>query len=133
MSTIPPEYLTGHDFGFSAVDEIPTDQIQITNTEIIDDVEGINDNVLRIEQKVDALISAMNGLNNRMGDLDNEFDTVKAVTETEVRSKLIELEKLIMPLLVNLLKTADKPYIHWPDRAMQIQNMIDKVIQLTRN
>jgi hypothetical protein len=37
-----------------------------------------------------------------------------------------------MPLLVNLLKTADKEYIHWPNRATQVQSTIDKVLAITR-
>jgi hypothetical protein len=39
---------------------------------------------------------------------------------------------LIMPLLVNLLKTADKEYIHWPNREAQVKSTIDKVLAITR-
>ena len=37
-----------------------------------------------------------------------------------------------MPLLVNLLKTADKEYIHWPNRGPIIKAQIDKILELTR-
>jgi len=131
MSNIPEEYLNA-DFGFSAVDEIPQSNIQIDSSPIAEDVEGINDNVLRIEQKVDALVTAMNGLNTKLMNLDDEFDVVKSTTKAEVKSKLTEVEKMIMPLLVNLLKTADKDYIHWPNRTATLQAQIDKLLSITR-
>jgi len=132
MSNIPEEYLSSTDFGFSAVDEIPQSSIQVDTGPIAEDVEGINDNVLRIEQKVDALVSAMNGLNTKLMNLDDEFDVVKNATSAEVKSQLTEVEKLVMPLLVNLLKTADKDYIHWPNRTATIQAQIDKLLAITR-
>jgi archaellum component FlaC len=131
MSNIPQEYMD-MDFGFSAVDEIPQSNIQIDTNPIAEDVEGINDNVLRIEQKVDALVTAMNGLNTKLMNLDDEFDVVKSSTEQEVRSKLTQVEKLVMPLLVNLLQTADKDYIHWPNRKDKVQGQIDKLLSITR-
>ena len=132
MSTIPQEYLSDFDFGFNAVDEMPQSNVQIDTQPLAQDVEGINDNVIRIEQKVDALVTAMNSLSTKMINLDDEFDVIKSSTEQEVRGKLTEVEKLMMPLLVNLLKTADKDYIHWPNRQDKIQAQIDKLLSLTR-
>jgi hypothetical protein len=132
MSGIPEEYLSDYDFGFNAVEEMPQSNVQIDTQPIAEDVEGINDNVLRIEQKVDALVSAMNGLNTKLMNLDDEFDVVKSTTEADVRSRLIDVEKLIMPLLVNLLKSSDKDYIHWPNRKDKIQAQIDKLLSMTR-
>lgn len=54
-----------------------------------------------------------------------------SVSETE-RKKLLEVEKLMMPLLVNLLKTADKDYIHWPNRKDKVQAQIDRLLSITR-
>ena len=132
MSKIPEEYLSDFDFGFNAVDEVPQSTVQVDTKPIEEDVEGINDNVLRIEQKVDALVTAMNTLSTKMMNLDDEFDVIKSTTEDEVRSKLTDVEKLIMPLLVNLLKTSDKDYIHWPNRKEKIQSQIEKLLELTR-
>lgn len=132
MSTIPEEYMNA-DFGFSAVDEIPQSNIQIDTSPIAEDVEGINDNILRIEQKVDALVTAMNGMNTKLMNLDDEFDVVKTTTEQQVKDKLVQVEKMVMPLLVNLLKTADKDYIHWPNRQGTIQAQIDKLLSITRD
>ena len=132
MSSIPKEYLSEFDFGFNAVDDVPQSQIQIDTQPTVDDVDGINDNVLRIEQKVDALVSAVNSLSTKMMNLDDEFDVIKTTTESEVKGKLTDVEKLIMPLLVNLLKTADKDYIHWPNRKDKIQSQIDSLLEITR-
>jgi len=132
MPDIPEEYLSEYDFGFNAVDEVPQSTVQVDTKPIEEDVEGINDNVLRIEQKVDALVTAMNNLSTKMMNLDDEFDVIKTTTEDQVKSRLTDVEKLIMPLLVNLLKTSDKDYIHWPNRKEKIQSQIDKLLELTR-
>jgi hypothetical protein len=67
-----------------------------------------------------------------MSNLDDEFDVVKTTTEQEVRGKLIQVEKMVMPLLVNLLKTSDREYIHWPNREKTVQAQIDKLLAITR-
>ena len=133
MSNIPEEYLSGYDFGFNAVDEIPSSgPIQIDTSPIQGDVEGINDNILRIEQKVDATVTAINSLSAKLMSLDDDFDVIKSQKEAEVTAKLTEVEKLIMPLLVNLMKSADQAYIHWPNRASTVQAQIDKLLAITR-
>lgn len=133
MATIPQEYLEGYDFGFNAVDEPPASgPIQIDTSGITGDVEGINDNVLRIEQKMDAVVTAINSLSAKMMNLDDEFDVIKATKEAEVAAKLVEVEKMIMPLLVNLLKSSDKDYIHWPNREAAVKAQIDKLLAITR-
>lgn len=124
MNKIPQEYMD-MDFGFSAVDDIPSTPPTFDPQPIQQDVEGINDNIIRIEQKIDALI-------RKMSDYDDEFNMVKEQTEGEVKSKLVEVEKLIMPLLVNLLKTSDKDYIHWPNRKDKVQSQIDRLLAITR-
>lgn len=59
----------------------------------------------------------------------NEADqTVEAY-----KAKLAELEKLIVPFLVKLIKTSDKEYIYWPNRKPQIEKQLERVIRLTRS
>lgn len=132
MSNIPQEYLSGFDFGFNAVEEMPQSEVEADTTPSTEDVEGINDNINRIENKLDDVAKAINILTTRMTDLDDEFDVVKANTEQEVKDKLTQVEKLIMPLLVNLLKTSDKEYIYWPDRSEKINDMIEQLLSHTR-
>lgn len=49
-------------------------------------------------------------------------------------SKLQQVEKLIIPLLLNLLKDADtKEYIKWPNRKPIIETQIEKILSITRS
>ena len=132
MTTIPQEYLlmrTAEDFGFSAVDETEVTQSVDTNTlettVIREAVSTSNEAVARVEQKLDILLQLYND-----GRLGIEMEREKLVEET--RAKLVELEKMIVPLLVNLMRNPEKEYIYWPNRKEKIQEQIDKVLSLTR-
>ena len=64
-----------------------------------------------------------------------EYEAViaeKDETVEEYKSRLKEVEKMIMPFLTNLLKTANQPYIHWPNRGPAIEKQIQKILTLTR-
>ena len=56
----------------------------------------------------------------------------KDETVEEYKARLEQVEKLIMPFLSNLLKTADKPYINWPNRKPILEAQIQKILTLTR-
>lgn len=58
---------------------------------------------------------------------------VKSTLDEAAKAKLLEVEKLIMPLLVNLLKNPDKDYIHWPNRKPMIEKQIEKILAVTRS
>ncbi len=104
MKDIPSEYLD-YDFGFTGVSEEEY-QGQIKKVEQSISVEA-KQKIQEIEAEKDR----------RVGDLEE---------------KITDLEKIIMPLLVNLLKTADKEYIYWPGRAEKVQAQIDRVLEITR-
>ena len=64
-----------------------------------------------------------------------EFEAViaeKEETVEEYKQRLVQVEKMIMPFLTNLLKTANQPYIHWPNRGPAIEKQIQKILNLTR-
>lgn len=132
MTTIPQEYLlmrTAEDFGFSAVDETEVTQSVDPNTlettVIKEAVSTSNEAVARVEQKLDTILQLYND-----GKLGIEMEREKLVTETS--AKLVELEKMIVPLLVNLMRNPEKEYIYWPNRKDKIQEQIDKVLAITR-
>ena len=56
-----------------------------------------------------------------------------AETAEAYKTKLAEVEKLIIPFLTRLLKTADKEYIYWPKREPLIKSQIEKILKLTRS
>jgi hypothetical protein len=62
----------------------------------------------------------------------NAKDQALSEKEQELAQKIKVLESIIVPLLNNLIKTADKAYIHWPNRKEKCQEMLEKVLKTTR-
>lgn len=116
---VPPEYAS-LDYGFSAVDESSIKRVESIVSESKIDSSA---DILRIEEKIDALTSLVFRLEER-GD--------ENVTEAELKEKIRKLEAIIVPLLHNLLKTADKEYILWPNRGPIVQKQLDMVLAITR-
>ena len=108
MPDLPDEYNT-MDFGFSMED--PPDQTPAAP--VYPDTEA---QMQVIEDKIDNLRSLL-----------MEREAVEASPEV-----LLKIERLFMPFLINLQKNPEKEYIRWPDREVPIQNMIDKLLELTR-
>lgn len=68
----------------------------------------------------------------------SEEEYNRAINETadtveEYKERLRQVEKMVMPFLAKLLKTADKAYIYWPNRKALLEDQIRKVIALTRS
>jgi hypothetical protein len=64
-----------------------------------------------------------------------EYEAViaeKDETVEEYKTRLVQVEKIIMPFLTNLLKSQTQPYIHWPNRGPIIEKQIQKILTLTR-
>jgi hypothetical protein len=57
---------------------------------------------------------------------------VKSTADDATKQKLLALEKMVMPLLVNLMKNPEKDYIHWPNRVPMIEKQIEKILAITR-
>lgn len=131
MADIPAEY-TNLDYGFSAVDEATfqanQDSAESTPPSIDEnDLTRVVLNALApLEDKLDTLLTRRNVEES------DDLNLAIAQAQDEISGKVTELEKIVMPLLVNLLKTSDKEYIHWPNRAPQVQATIDKVLAITR-
>lgn len=56
----------------------------------------------------------------------------KEETAEEYKQRLAQVEKIIMPFLTNLYKTANQPYIHWPNRGPILETQMQKILALTR-
>ena len=63
----------------------------------------------------------------------NSIINQKEETVEEYKAKLQEVEKLIIPFLTKLLKTADQPIIKWPNRKPVLGAQIQKILKLTRS
>ena len=55
-----------------------------------------------------------------------------SLTADGYQLKMKEVEKLIIPFLSQMLKTADKEYIYWPNRKPVIEAQIEKILKITR-
>ena len=64
--------------------------------------------------------------------LNSEETDNENTSEAELRDKIRMLEAITVPLLNNLLKTADKDYIFWPNRGPTIEKKLQKVLEITR-
>ena len=106
------------DFGFTAVDE--PDQGTPAPAQPSVDQDAILDKLAQLEAKV---LSADNS------GMINEHRTL---IESDVSSKLRDVEDLVLPLLYNLQKNPEKEYIHWPNRTAIIDNQIEKIKAVTR-
>ena len=62
----------------------------------------------------------------------NALIAEKDETVDEYKLRLQQVEKIIMPFLTNLLKTADQPVIKWPNRKPILESQIQKILNLTR-
>jgi hypothetical protein len=62
----------------------------------------------------------------------NAIIAEKDDTVEEYKERLAEVEKLVLPFLTKLLKTADQPIIKWPNRKVALETQIQKILTLTR-
>jgi hypothetical protein len=112
------------DFGFTAVDDIPTGETQPQQPVVaqVDDaqLEIILDKIARLESLI--LQSDSSGMINEHREL----------VQQDVAAKLNQVEDLILPLLYNLQKNPEKDYIHWPNRTAIIDKQIEKIKAVTR-
>ena len=129
---IPKEYLTlrsSEDFGFSAVDEAEVNHVVDENTletKIIrETVSTSNEAVTRIEDKLDNILNIYNS--GKLG-----LAAEREKLEQETKAKLNELEGLIVPLMVNLMKNPEKEYLFWPGRKEKVQEHLSKILAITR-
>ena len=66
---------------------------------------------------------------------EEEYEAViaeKDETVEEYKQRLQQVEKIILPFLNKLFKTADQAVIKWPNRKPVIEAQIQKILNLTR-
>ena len=129
---IPKEYLDSEfDFGFSTSDENIAPVLlspPITSHEIS---EPIIEKIRNLEINLGEVLTILERIENASTPLDT--DEYKSLIEKDVKAKLSAVEKLILPLLVNLMKNPQQDTIKWPGRAPIIEKQIEKILNLTRS
>jgi len=121
FSNIPDDILqqymsAGSDFGFSAVNETELNGIVNKNSAEIDNIKQKLDLILEMNSSCEGAIA------------------VKSQYDELVKARMLEIEKSVIPLLLNIKKNGDKDYIFWPgkQRTAQCDLQINKIISLTR-
>jgi hypothetical protein len=85
-------------------------------------------------EKIDKIIEIMGDPEARKAEVERRLQEAIDNQNEIVNGKLSEVEKLILPLLVNLIKpeSLSQKYIYWPSRKEVIERQIKKIIQVTR-
>ena len=106
------------------------------------DEDGIESDlgISRLEEKIDLILAMENtelatsiqeqGASIRA--IIDEVEERKEEVSSTIRERMIEIEKLTLPLLYNLMKNDEKDYIYWPDRRSKVESQISKIIAVTR-
>jgi hypothetical protein len=112
------------DFGFTAVDDIPT-QVSEPAQPVVAQVD--DEQLQTIMDKLERLEGLVLTTNN--DDMINEH---RELVQQDVVAKLKQVEDLILPLLFNLQKNPEKDYIHWPNRTAIIDKQVERIKAVTR-
>lgn len=128
---IPKEYLdSDFDFGFSTAE----DSTVVSTPAPVVNTQDISEPIIQKLQTLESLVTDMAETVARLENASTPLDTeeYKALIEKDVKAKLNALEKMILPLLVNLMKNPEKDTIKWPGRAPIIEKQIEKILAITR-
>jgi hypothetical protein len=134
-----------NDFGFTAVDQeelvTKTGEQAGIGEEVAAQLKAVakssagqanSAQIEELDSKVDLLTKL---ISNSLSELDDHKDNLSEIDtkkELDFKDRLIDCEKLILPLLQNLMKNEEKEYIYWPNRRAIIQSQIDRLQKITR-
>ena len=114
------------DFGFTTVDEDEVQEFETAVQERVAKAAGHETGAL--EAKMDKLLK----LREDDSSYQVLFEKRKAELETIYKDQMRKVERLILPLLHNLMKNPENEYIKWPGRTTIVQKQINKIVAITR-
>jgi len=84
--------------------------------------------------KLDAIVAALGDPEARKAEVERRLQEAITNHQAVIGIKLRDVEKLILPLLINLIKpeSMSKKYIYWPNRKEIIERQIKKIMAVTR-
>lgn len=96
--------------------------------------------IARVEEKIDKVLSmeikelatSLSGTEGNIRAIIDEVEERKGEIAAKYAEEMKEIEKLILPLLYNLLKNPEKEYIKWSNRTEAINKQIAKITAITR-
>ena len=114
------------DFGFTTVDE---DEVQEFESSLQEKVaKATQHETGAMESKLDELLKLRKDDNSYQV----LFEKRKAELEEVYKDQMKKLEKLVLPLLYNLMKNPENEYIKWPNRTKIVQQQINRIVAITR-
>ena len=121
MTDIPEDY-ADFDFGFTAADKDELNDLIGPAGDAIP-----SDLAKELQEKLD-LVLEMNSTCEGAHAVKEQYDEL-------VKTKMQEVERLMLPLLVNLKKNPDKDYLHWEgkQRETSCELQIQKLTNITRS
>jgi hypothetical protein len=107
----------GFDFGFTTVNQ---DELSSIVT------PAANPEINNIKEKLDLIL--------QMNSTCEGAIAVKTQYDQLVKARMLEIEKNIIPLLLNLKKNKERDYIYWPgmQRLAQCDLQLQKIVTITR-
>ena len=140
------------DLGLSFVDSKPDAEESTATAQVVETISTKVEGIGNLEEMVDDIQSTLSGIKalldfdelNIEGKLDTLLERVSDTEATdeeiarkvkeETTDKMKDLEKLVLPLLVNFIKpeSLEQEYIYWPNRKEIIERQIQRILSITR-
>ena len=118
------------DFGIKSVSSDQVDQSKI-QTEKLEQVSATSENVSQKLEQIEGKIAEVLAVAQQK--FDTRLEEKELQLEVGNQDKFRALEKLMIPLLMNLAKDSESnPYIHWPNRKEVVEDQIRKILTVTR-
>ena len=114
------------DFGFTTVDEDEVQEFETSSQEKV--AKATQHETGALETKLDELLKLRKDDNSYQV----LFEKRKAELEDVYKGQMKKLEKLVLPLLYNLMKNPENEYIKWPNRTKIVQQQINRIVAITR-
>ena len=123
------DFSTDLDFGFTAVSSEEVEESKKHVEKLVD----IGDKQVGLDVKLNTLEEKLNQV---LAVAEKKYDDRLAEKESELeeinQKKFRDIEQFTLPLLYNLAKSSDEPYIHWPNRKEIVESQIKKIMEITR-
>jgi predicted lipoprotein len=140
------------DLGLSFVDNKPESENSSATAQVVETISTKVEGIGNLEEKVNDIQSTLSGIKalldfdelniegkldtllERVSDTEATDEEIERKVKEETTDKMKELEKLVLPLLVNFIKpeSLEQKYIYWPNRKEIIERQIQRILSITR-
>jgi hypothetical protein len=117
----------------SKLDKI-LEQVDIVQSAAPTEVTAVVEESSETADKLNRIMEAIGDPEKRKAEVERRLAEAIEGREAAVDEKLRDVEKLIIPLLINLIKpeSLEKKYIYWPNRKPIVERQIKRIMALTR-